>query len=115
MKFTYIFTLAITLMLATTTTNFAQSKLDQAKTTVTTENITTKVKGITCATDVKTIAANVEKLNGVSACTPAKTGPTTTYEIAYNPDLVTEEEITAAIQDTPGCKNPNDRPYKVRQ
>lgn len=114
MKITYIFTLAIMLLAASTTT-YAQSVAEEVQTTVTTEKLTTKVRGITCATDVKTIAANVEKLDGVSACTPTKTGATTTYEIAYNPALVTEEEIKAAIQDTPGCENPNDRPYTIRQ
>src|SRR5690554_3245559 len=115
MKITHIFTLAIAMLLAASTTTFAQSISEEVQTTVTTETLTTKVRGITCGTDVKTIAANVEKLEGVSACTPAKTGPTTTYEIAYDPALVTEAEIKAAIQDTPGCKNPNDRPYTIRQ
>ena len=36
-----------------------------------------KVKGVTCASDLKSIAANVEKLKGVSYCKAEKTG---TYE-----------------------------------
>ncbi|WP_066224493.1 hypothetical protein [Formosa haliotis] len=115
MKLSHIFALAITMMLASTTATFAQSNATQAQTTANIKNITTKVKGITCANDLKTIAANVEKLEGVTTCTAGKTGPTTAFDIAYNPELVTEEDIFSAIQNTPGCENPDDRPYKVKQ
>ena len=74
-----------------------------------------KVKGITCANDLKSIAANVEKLNGVNTCKANKTGPTTQFEIKFNPLVVSEKEIFAAIESTPGCQNPNDRPYKVKK
>lgn len=74
-----------------------------------------KVKGVTCKNDLKSIAGNVEKLKGVSACKADKAGPTTTFEIKFNPALVSEKEIFAAIEATPGCEDPKDRPYKVKQ
>ncbi len=76
---------------------------------------TFKVKGITCATDVKTIASNIEKLAGVINCKADKAGATTSFELKFNPARVTEKEIVAAIENTGGCENPNDRPYKVKQ
>lgn len=74
-----------------------------------------KVKGVTCKNDLKTIADNVEKLKGVSACKADKAGPTTTFQIKFNPALVSEKDIFAAIEDTPGCEDPKDRPYKVKK
>lgn len=74
-----------------------------------------KVKGVTCKNDLKTIAGNVEKLKGVSACVAEKAGPTTTFRIKFDSKVVSEKEIFAAIEGTPGCENPNDRPYKVKQ
>ncbi len=74
-----------------------------------------KVKGVTCKNDLLSIAGNVEKLKGVSTCTAEKAGPTTTFQVKFDPALVSEKEIFAAIEATPGCENPKDRPYKVKQ
>ncbi len=76
---------------------------------------TIKVKGITCATDVKTIAGNIEKLPGVQRCKADKPGAMTSFELLYNPAKVSEKEIIAAVENTGGCENPSDRPYKVKQ
>lgn len=114
MKFSNIFVLAITFVLASTATSFAQSAPEIEQVSDSTKTISTRVKGITCSTDLKMISANVEKLDGVSACKASKTGPTTTFEIAYNPALVTEKEIYSAIQNTGSCENPDERPYKVK-
>jgi copper chaperone CopZ len=73
-----------------------------------------KVKGVTCAMDLKTIAANVEKLDGVSSCKPLKEGAVSTFQVAYNPSKISEKEIHAAVENTEGCENPADRPYKVK-
>lgn len=78
-------------------------------------SITVKVKGITCSSDLKTISANVEKLNGINACEVKKQGATSTFVVKYNSALVTEKEIYASIENTEGCKNPEDRPYKVKR
>ncbi len=74
-----------------------------------------KVKGVTCKNDLLSISASVEKLKGVSTCKADKAGPTTTFQIKFDPALVSEKEIFAAIMDTPGCEDPKDRPYKIKQ
>ena len=60
-----------------------------------------------CNTDVKTIRAEVEKLDGVSSCTPYKRGAVTRFTVQYNPELICEDDIYQAVEATPGCKNPN--------
>jgi copper chaperone CopZ len=114
MKFIKSLILVFALMAAIASTAFAQSTItnQQADSVIT---ATVKVKGITCSADLKTIAANVEKLKGVKSCKPGKTGPTTTFEIKYNTELVSEKEVFAAIEATGGCKDPDDRPYKVKK
>lgn len=77
--------------------------------------ITIKVKGITCSTDYKMIQANVEKLDGVSKFEVGKQGATSTFIISYNPEVVSDEKIYAAIEGTGSCENPDERPYKVKQ
>lgn len=76
--------------------------------------ITIKVKGVTCSNDLKTLATNVMELKGVSNCTPGKAGPTSVFKITYNPALVGTKEIYKAIEETGGCSDPDDRPYKVK-
>jgi copper chaperone CopZ len=114
MKFSNIFTMAIIFMLATTASFAQTATTETAQVTETTKTITTKVKGVTCGDDVKTLAANIEKLAGVTSCKAGKKGPTTSFEVTFNPALVSEKEIQDAIQNTGGCKNPNDRPYTVK-
>lgn len=76
--------------------------------------ITIKVKGVTCSNDLKTLADNVKELKGVSDCKPGKMGPTSVFKITYNPALVSTKDIYKAIENTGGCSDPNDRPYKVK-
>ena len=78
------------------------------------EIIEVKVKGVGCSADIKSISENVEKLDGVSRCKVLKKGATTRFEVYLLPSKVEKTEIFATIEDTPGCKNPNDRPYKVK-
>lgn len=77
--------------------------------------VSMKVRGITCATDVKMIAASVERLPGVSSCRPGKQGASSTFIITYNPYRVSENELAAAIENTGSCENPEERPYKVKR
>jgi copper chaperone CopZ len=79
------------------------------------EIITVKVKGVTCSMDLKMIAANVEKLEGVNSCKTGKKGTTTTFKVNMNTSLVTEKEIHSAIENTGSCENPDERPYKIKQ
>lgn len=76
--------------------------------------IKTKVKGISCSKDLKMISDSVVKLKGVTSCEPGKKGTTTTFEIYFDPALVTEKQIHEAIQNTGSCENPSERPYKVK-
>ena len=101
-------------ILFTTQFSFSQSS-PSVSPADTVKNLTFKVKGITCSNDLKSITANVEKLNHVANCKPGKQGPTTTFHIQYNPLWVSEKEIITAIESTPGCDSPESRLYKVRQ
>lgn len=74
-----------------------------------------KVKGITCAMDLKMISANVEKLKGVSSCKAGKKGATTTFVVNYHAAHVTEKDIFDAIEGTGSCDNPDMRPYRVKK
>lgn len=114
MTFLNSFVLAVVLLVASA--NIASSQtITNNQTNDSLKTATVKVKGINCANDLKTIANNVEKVNGVSSCKSGKQGTTTTFEVVYNPAYVTEKEIFSAIENTGGCENPNDRPYKVKK
>lgn len=97
----------------------AQEKNNSLNQSQTTEQsvieIQTKVKGITCKNDVSTLATNVEKLHGVISCTAEKLGPTTTFTIKYNETLVRKERIFETLENTPGCKSPEERPYQIKR
>lgn len=115
MKYIKIFTLSFVTFLVAS--NFTLAQTTSTADIQEQENIKTmtiKVKGVGCMTDVKTISENVEKLDGVSSCEIIKKGAVTSFSIKMNPALVSEKEIYARIEDTPGCKNPNDRPYSVK-
>lgn len=79
------------------------------------KTITVKVKGVNCKGDLKTIAGNVEEIKGVKSCKPGKMGPTSTFVVSYDPSVADVKAIHKAIEDTEGCENPNDKPYKVKQ
>lgn len=116
MKFIKSFVLAIIVLTAATQANNALSQTTASnQATDSIKIITVKVKGITCSTDLKMISANVQKLKGVSSCQTGKQGTTTTFEIKFNPALVTEKEIYTAIENTGSCENPDERPYKIKQ
>ncbi len=113
MKFNITLALAIFII----STNIAYSSIPQGHSPSSIDppkTLTIKVKGVTCSNDLKTISSNVEKLRGVNSCKALKRGATSTFEVKYNADLISEEAIHAAIEDTQGCKSPNDRPYKVK-
>ncbi|MBK8243643.1 MAG: hypothetical protein IPK88_09470 [Saprospiraceae bacterium] len=112
MKFIKSFVLAFIVLTATTSIAFAQSTTQK---TDSTKTVTIKVKGISCSMDLKMISANVEKLKGVSSCKAGKMGTTSSFEVKFNPALVTEKEINTAIENTGSCENPDERPYKIKQ
>lgn len=106
--------MTVLLLTVTTMSAFSQTENNiQPTDSLKTANI--KVKGITCSMDLKMISANLEKLNGVSSCIAGKHGTTSTFEVKYNPLLVSEKDIYAAIEGTGSCENPEERPYKVKK
>lgn len=76
--------------------------------------ITIKVKGVTCGNDLKTLSDNVKVLKGVTECKTGKAGATSAFTITFNPALVDTKKIYHAIENTGGCSNPNEKPYKVK-
>jgi copper chaperone CopZ len=76
--------------------------------------ITLKVKGLTCSNDLRTIATHVKEMKGVADCKPGKLGPTSSYKITYNPALVNKNDLIATIENTPGCGDGAEKPYKVK-
>jgi copper chaperone CopZ len=113
MKFIKLLFFAIIILTATANSSFSQAT--NSNQTDSLKTATVKVKGITCSMDLKMISANVEKVKGVSSCKAGKQGTTTTFEVKYNPELVTEKEIFVAIENTGSCENPDERPYKIKQ
>lgn len=114
MKFVKLFVLALIVLTATVNSAFSQTTTSN-QTTESLKTATVKVKGVTCSMDLKMISTNVEKVKGVSNCKVGKQGTTTTFEVKYNPALVTEKEIFTAVENTGSCENPDERPYKVKQ
>lgn len=97
----------------------AQNSNEQTNTVVQSQALQTiklKVTGITCSGDSKDIQNEVSKLNGVSACKPkGKAAATSVFEVTFDPGKVSEKEIRTKVEGTPGCTDPNDRPYKVKK
>ncbi len=97
----------------------AQNSNEQTNTVVQSQALQTiklKVTGITCSGDSKDIQNEVSKLNGVSACKPkGKPAATSVFEVTFDPAKVSEKEIRTQVEGTPGCTDPNDRPYKVKK
>ena len=100
---------AVLIFTAIAHNSFAQSDKPTADTT-----ITIKVKGVTCKNDLVTLSDNVKELKGVSNCKPGKAGPVSVFMISYNPALVSTTEIYTAIENTGGCSDPTEKPYKVK-
>lgn len=106
--------IVLSFVVLTATLNSASAQ-NSPQQTNTVKKAVIKVKGITCAMDLKMISLNVEKLKGVSMCKAGKTGTTSSFEVNFNPFLVSEAEIYSAIENTGSCENPDERPYKVKK
>lgn len=118
-KFFFILTLALAFTITASTSACAQTTKDGAKTvaeTQTVETIKLKVGGITCSGDIKDIQKAVAKMEGVTNCRQVgKLSPTSVFEVSFNPAVISEKEIRKVVEATPGCDNPNEKPYKVKQ
>ena len=73
-----------------------------------------KVKGATCKTDLGMIVANVQKLDGVSACEVLKHGAVTSLEISFDEKKTDLKTIQKAVLTTGTCENPDERRYQVK-
>ncbi|WP_316753201.1 hypothetical protein [Pedobacter gandavensis] len=104
-----ILLIAVLFCAAIQTKSIAQELKSVADTT-----ITIKVKGITCGNDLKTLSENVKVLKGVTDCKPGKAGPVSAFTISFNPTLVDTKKIYQAIENTGGCSDPKEKPYKVK-
>jgi copper chaperone CopZ len=76
--------------------------------------VTVKVKGLTCANDQKTIADSIVNIKGVQTCVNGKLRATTSFKITYNTSVVKLDNIVAVIENTPGCGDGAEKPYKVK-
>ena len=101
--------IAFLMLISIGSKSFAQIEQPATDTT-----ITIKVKGVTCNNDLKTLSTNVLELKGVSECKPGKAGAVSVFKVTYNPAQVDTKEIYKAIENTGGCSDPNERPYKVK-
>jgi copper chaperone CopZ len=108
MKHFKIFIWAVVLLTATTVFVNAQTENPL-------KSVSLKVKGLHCADDVKTISEGITKLNGVTSCTAGNPGATTSFTVKFDPARVSETEIRKAIENTGGCDNPEEKPYKVKK
>ena len=116
-KFLYTPVLAIVLtMLSFCSASGQTTKEQPLPKDQTVKTIKIKVSGITCKGDVKDIQNSVTKMKGITACKAVgKPSASSMFEVSFNPAIVSEKEIQKAVEDTPGCENPDDRPYKVKQ
>jgi copper chaperone CopZ len=116
-KFFITLSFALAFTLTASVSAFAQTTKDQTESTSQKlQTIKLKVSGVTCSGDCKDIQKEVGKLNGVTSITQiGKPSATSVFEVIFNPTVVSEKELRKAVEDTPGCKDPNDRPYKVKQ
>ena len=82
--------------------------------TVTT--VTIDVKGITCGNDLPIITKNVNDVKGIAACEPVgKPGPTTAFKVVYNPSIASYKDVVRAVENSPSCDFPDQRPYRVKK
>ncbi len=106
------FSLIISLFLAISLSNTLSAQATSSDATIST--IEVKVKGISCGNGLKKICKSVEGVEGVNYCKAIKKARVSTFEVSYQPGEVDEEAIYAAIEATPGCKDPKDRPFEVK-
>lgn len=116
---TYFRSLLMFILVTTfATSTLAQESNDQSTSITTTQSdktIKLKVTGITCGGDIKDIQNQVAKMKGVTSCQPAaKPAATSIFEVTYNPAFISEKQIRGAVESTPGCSDPDSRPYKIK-
>ena len=116
-KFFYTLTLVLAFTFTASLSACGQNTKDQPNTvSQKLQTIKLKVGGITCSGDCKDIQKVVSKMNGVTSCKQiGKPSATSVFEVIFDPTLISEKEIRSKVEDTPGCDNPDEKPYKVKQ
>lgn len=116
-KYVNTFLLLVVLTVACAIPGMAQTSAEQPQATLQTlQTVKLKVSGITCSADCKDIQKAVSTINGVRSCKQAgKPTATSVFEVTFDPAVVTEKEIYKVVEDTPGCGDAEDRPYKAKK
>ena len=118
MNLKYFSALLIALSIFFVSSVSAQTTKENSQAVASTQKLQTiklKVSGITCTGDCKDILKAINKMNGITSCKQiGKSSATSVFEVTFNPALVTEKEIRSKVEDTPGCDNPDEKPYKVK-
>lgn len=111
LKFISQFIATVVVALVFTGTSAAQTTSANAADTT----VTVKVAGITCGSDLPLINNRVKKEEGVVECKAVgKASASTTFEVTYDPAVISHKEVVAAIEDAPSCDFPDQKPYKVK-
>jgi copper chaperone CopZ len=117
MKSSFLYTLLMIVAVAIFSSSASAQTAGQPQAAV--QNLQTiklKVSGITCSGDCKDIQKVLADIKGVNSSKHiGKPTATTLFEVTFNPAVVSEKELRKAVEDTPGCENPDDRPYKVKK
>lgn len=105
----FLSALALMICLAFATLSLGQST---TKDTV----IIIKVSGIICGMDLPIISDTLKKQDGVKDCKAiGKAAAVTRFEITYDPNKISYQQIVNIVQNAPSCEDPKEKPYKVKK
>lgn len=95
---------------------YAQKKENHAAQPDSLRTVKLKVSGITCQGDILMIETAVEDNVGISECKQVgKVSGTSSFQVVFSPSRISEAEIVKAIENTPSCDHPKEKPYRVKQ
>lgn len=78
--------------------------------------ITVKVLGVTCGGDLPVICKYVQQEKGILEIkSVGKPAAVSTFEVRYNPALISFEQVVAKLEDSPSCDAPKTKPFKVKK
>ncbi len=80
------------------------------------KKITIQVSNLHCNNDMPTIKKRLLNEEGIDevAFTPIE-GETSVFTVSYHTSATSREQIEKAIEATPGCDDPEEKPYKVKK
>ena len=92
--------------------NTASTTEDNIKDTT----ITVKVSGVTCGGDLPVICKYVQAEKGILEIkSVGKPAAVSTFEVKYDPAVITFEQVVAKLEDSPSCDAPKTKPFKVKK